>query len=584
MTDKAASVAQNAAAPAAERHDAEVEFRKAEGVSGLAAQLLPSAEIQPVIDFIESQWEDSMMAKGGVVIKGPWADRKRERGGQSVFVDDFQVQAQGAYWDRPGLLGFDSMRAMVEQTPILNSIILTRIRQVNRFCRPQMGGAGPGFLIKHIDPNHELSPEQQDSVQRLTKFITNCGWEAKPRLRKKLKRDAFHQFMAKFVRDSLTMDASPIETEFKRDRSLGLDGFYSVDGATVRLCTEEGYDGDDQIFALQVIQGNIRHAYTMDDLVYEVRNPRSDVTACGYGYSETEMLIKVVTYLLNAMTYNGSFFDKNSIPRGLLQLVGNYDPSDLAAFKRAWNAMIRGVQNSHNMPVMVAKDTESKAMFTEIGGQLDEMAFAKWLTFLTSIACSMWGIAPEEVSMESFAASKSALSGNDTEEKIVSSTDKGLRPLLTFGETVLSDFVIQEFSEEFQFAFVGLDDEDKQAKNERQKLTMRWNEMRALDGLDPVQGPMGDAPMNPVLITPWLQEQGIGQEQEDFGDPDAADAEADGGAAGEDEEQDSGEAGDGDASGGGAPDFGSGEAGSDDMAKALSDADFGLPPVWRLEV
>jgi hypothetical protein len=44
--------------------------------------------------------------------------------------------------------------------------------------------------------------------------------------------------MAKSVRDTLTMDAAPIETEFKRARDLGLDGFYAVDGASVRLCTE----------------------------------------------------------------------------------------------------------------------------------------------------------------------------------------------------------------------------------------------------------------------------------------------------------------------------------------------------------
>ena len=70
---------------------------------------------------------------------------------------------------------------------------------------------------------------------------------------------------------------------------------YAIDGATIRLCTEEGYRGDDEVFALQVVQGNIRAAYTYDDLIYVPRNPRTDVMVGGYGMSETELLIQTVT-------------------------------------------------------------------------------------------------------------------------------------------------------------------------------------------------------------------------------------------------------------------------------------------------
>ena len=77
--------------------------------------------------------------------------------------------------------------------------------------------------------------------------------------------------MSKSVRDSLVMDSAPIELEWKRDKSKGIDGFYAVDGATIRLCTEKVYDGDDTIFALQVVEGMITSAYTHDDLIYENR-------------------------------------------------------------------------------------------------------------------------------------------------------------------------------------------------------------------------------------------------------------------------------------------------------------------------
>ena len=560
MVDQsAASVAQDIHAPAGERYDANADLTHT-----ALQSLIPSAELQPIIDHINDQFAEADFAKsiGSNVYRFPGAKRPAPRGAQSVIVDDQQIGSQGQWWDRPGLLNFDSMRAMVDQTPILNSIVQTRIRQVLRFCRPQMSHAEAGFVIQHVDRTVELNDDQQKSIQILQSFVTNCGWEQDPRRRKRLKRDNFSQFMARSVRDSLTMDACPIETEFKRDRSLGLDGFYAIDGGTVRLCTEQGYEGDDEIFALQVIQGTIRGTYNYDQLIYEVRNPRTDVTASGYGYGESEMLIRVVTYMLNTMTYNGSFFDKNSIPRGVLNLYGNYDQADLAAFKRYWNAMVRGIQNVHNMPVMVSKDSESKAEFTEIGGQLDEMAFQKWVTLLTSICCAIYGISPEEISMESFATSKSSLGGSDTQEKIVSSNDKGLRPLLTFYENLFSDFIIQAPSPEYNLRFMGLDGDDEKSRFEMRKLTLTLNEGRIGDGYDAIEGPLGDAPLNPVLIPVWQAITGIGQpepEQEDFGDPDA-----------------------------GAPEPGADDVGEtddtpdpdqDDMAKAL---DFGLP-IYRIE-
>ena len=538
MADSAAAVAQHPDAPAAERYDAGAALHNA-----ALSELVPAPQVREAVDYILGQHQEAELAKaqrGGLIA----VPGKRDRGApeaQSVFLDDWQVASQGEYWDRPGALGFDGMRAMVDQTPILNAIVLTRQRQVARFCRPQAKRSDAGFVIQHVDKNKELSDRANKQVQMLESFMLNCGWETDPRARKRMKRDTLAGFMAKSVRDSLTMDAAPIETVFRTDRSLGLDGFHAVDGATIRLCTEHGYEGDDEVFAVQVIQGRIRAAYSYDELVYEVRNPRTDITASGYGYSETEMLIRVVTYLLNTMTYNGSFFDKNAIPRGILQLYGEYGPDDQAAFKRYWMAMQRGVQNAHNMPVLFSKDKESGADFTEIGGQLNEMAFGKWMSFLTSVACAIFGIAPEEVSMESYATAKSALSGSDTEEKLVSSSDKGLRPLLAYYEGVFSDFLIQTFSPEYCLRFVGLDADDAKNRFEMRKLVCTVNEARAQEGYDAIDGPIGDAPLNPSLLPVWQAVSGVGQPEqpeEDFGDPDAADA----AAAGEDAPKDDDEA------------------------------------------
>jgi len=578
-TDTARSVAFDPRAPEDERYDANLEIQQSATAAG------PHAKFAEIIDFIKSDYAEQDFMKSisdAKIVQFPSKQAQQNRPGmQSVFLDDMQISWQGGYFEKQGSLNFATLRAMAEGTPLISSIIITRMRQVARFCAPQESGEGPGFAIRHIEKNHALSDEEQNSVNLLTKFFQNCGWEMNPRKRRKLKRDDFSSFMMKSVRDTLVMDNAPIETELKRDRDLGIDGFYAVDGASVFLVNELDYDGDDEIFACQVVNGQIRAAYSYDDLILVPRNPSSSILTAGYGTSELEFLVKIVTGFLNALEINLSGMSKNSIPRGFMSLIGNYDERDLAAFKRYWTSTVRGVQNRFNMPVMVSKDAESKAEFVEIGNQVDEVMYQKWMELLGAIACAVYSIAPEEINWTSFTASKSSLSGSDTSEKLAQSMDKGLRPLLSYYQNLFTDYILSDFSDKYVFRWTGLDEEDEQQRFEARKLAQTWNEFRAAEGLEAIEGDQGEMPMNPSFIGPWMQIKGIGQQQpdqgqgEDFGTPpegeDAQD-EANGDAGG----QDQGEQGGPDE--GGSPDAAQGQADAGEGGEAGGDAwspDFG---------
>lgn len=449
-----------------------------------------------------------------VVVPFPNTHAKK-RGMQSVYLDDLQIQLMGDWYEKRHGLSFSGLREMVRQTPILNAIIMTRQRQIQRFTRINETGEGPGFTVRHVDKDHQISKDEQASIRELNRFFAHCGWEANPRARRAMRRDSLTQFALKAVRDTLTMDSLGIETEMKRDRALGIDGFYCVDGATIRLCTEDGYRGHDEVFALQVVKGRITAAYTYDDLIYVPRNPTTDVDMAGYGISEVELMVRIVTGFLNAMTYNLRGFDSNSIPKGILHLSGNYSPEDLAAFKRYWNSMVKGVNNAWTLPVMVSKDQESKASFENFGIEHTDLYFAKWMTFLTSLACAIFGISPSEINFDSFTGGNtSALSGSDTEEKLIDSKDKGLRPLLSYFEDIFSDYMLSAFSDKYVFRWTGLDEEDRQMREERAKLVLTVNEMRAQEGYDAIKDDWGDAPLNPSLIGVWQQSQ-----PQDFGQP-----------------------------------------------------------------
>lgn len=567
MTESAQSVAFDTSAPSGEKLAALAELQKGFAPTS-DGDLLPMDAVHDVLTSIREELEESAFLKAidpKVVPFPSNAAKDGKRGMQSVRVDDWNLSIQGDYWEKPGILSFQSMRAMVEQTPVLNAVVLTRIRQVQRFCQiSESGNDAPGFEIRHVDKSHQMTDSERESIQLLNRFMANCGWEFNPRRRKSLRRDSFSQFMAKAVRDSLTMDSCAIETEFKKDRALGIDGFYSVDGATIRLCNEDGYRGDDELFAIQLVDGRISAAYTYQDLIYEARNPRSDVRSAGYGMSETELLIRVVTGFLNAMTYNIKGFDSNSIPKGMLHLTGNYDDKDIAAFKRYWNAMVRGINNTWSLPVMVSKDQESKAAFEKFGVEFNEMYFSKWMTFLTSIICAIYGMSPAEINFDSFTAgSTSALSGSDTAEKLAASKDSGLRPVLSYFQALFTDYIVGDFSDKYVFRWTGLDPEDAEKKHEIRKLVLTVDEIRAEEGYEAHENPdIGKAPVNPSMVGLYMQSAGIGQQQG-----------ADGGQ-GDDEEdgdEDYGQV-DDDQEGGGADEEG-GEAEPDGNADGEADQD-----------
>ena len=505
MSDNALFTAHDPRAPADERNDA---------LTSAQSAALPSSimDMLPLVEYMAQQREEEefnkALRKPNVVPFPSQNAQTKNKGMQSVWLDDREIQILGDWYEKPSTFSFDMMRHMVDQTPILSAVVMTRIRQVKRFCRVQSNDRGPGFHIcLKNQSGQKVNKKEQESIDALQGFISNCGWEANPRQRQRLKRDNFSGFMSKFIRDTLVLDSAPIETEFKRDRSLGLDGFYAVDGATLRLCSEDGYRGDDEIFALQVIQGNVRAAYTYDDLIYVPRNPRTDVCNGGYGMSEVELLVRTVTGFINAMTYNQKYFDSNSIPKGLLHLSGNYSQDDISSFKRYWNSMVKGINNSWALPVMVSKDQDSRATFEKFGVEANEIMFAKWMTFLTSIICAIYGIAPDEINFESFTAGSSSLSGSDTKEKLINSKDKGLRPLLAHCEDIISDYILAEFGDKYAFRFTGLDEKTPELEWQEEVATSTWDELRQRRNKQPIGGLLGDAPTNQAMIPVYLQSQ-----------------------------------------------------------------------------
>lgn len=413
--------------------------------------------------------------------------------------------------ERPGT-GFEFLRTVVEGTDVIKAILLTRQRQVSAFAVPESDPSPTGWRFVRRD-RKKIAKGEQKKLLALEDFVLNCGDESDPRERKRLDRVSFQQWMKTFIWQTLSADAAPLETVLTAKGELS--GWYNVPYSTVRLCSESGYEGDDRVIGVQLINAVPHVAYTLDDLVYEVRNPRADLDVNGYGYSETEMIVRLCTAYINTVAFNMAGMDRNSLPRGVGIVYGDFESRAQQEFKSMMKAMATGAGNRFNVPWLFSKGKDTGGIDWKKLDEVEEMMFARWLTFLMSISCAVFGIDPNEINFNSFAVQKSSLSGNDTEEKLAHSRDKGLIPTVRFPFDVFNEHVLRLKTDEYKVEPVGLYPEDEKAKQERLKLSSTIDELRDVDGRDPMEDEdLGKAPSNASLMQVHMGKLQLRQQQE----------------------------------------------------------------------
>lgn len=453
---------------------------------------------------------DSTMLQKAMRLEGySYAGGSVKRGGHTSIlqVNEFGVVQGGGLsrWvERPSSGGFAFLRDVVHSVDIIKAIILTYQRKVSGFCQPASKENPLGFTWDRKD-GEKITKQDKKEIQRLEDMLMNSGDEQDPRVRKRMRRNDLTGFVTRLVWDSLAFDACPIETEMTTGGKLS--GWYNIPAETIRLCTEEGYEGDDEITAVQILEGVPRVAYTYSDIIYEIRNPRTDLWVNGYGFAESEMIVRVLTAYLNSFNYNAAGLDRNAIPRGLLTLFGEYDMPELLAFKSQLRSMLHGASNRWVLPVLASRSKEGGAAYVPIDTNYNEMYFAKWTTLLVSICCAVFTIDPQEIHFDSFSGhASSPLSGQDTAEKLSHSRNKGLIPLLQFLSRILNQWLIPLMTKKYILRFTGLIEKDPTQEHELFKLGAKIREVREMNGQEPWGDEMMDeAPANPALMSLYIQ-------------------------------------------------------------------------------
>ena len=521
----ASAVATDPRASADERMDAEAQAAKR--AASYASQLDPNAMLAFAQAVAKASDENERRAERNV--------RPLSEGlspGVAKVALTLSPDEQRSVWlVRPVGLDFPRLRQVVRSDVVLKSIIWTRISQVGRFLVPSQDEWRPGFRFRYRDPNREVNDSDSDRFWWLSRWIMNCGAEFDTRRRRALRRDNVFDFTSKHLQDSLSLDAAPIE--IVPTLAGRTHGFVAVDGARTYL-TDPVYGLDssenlpelahkfsgihlpdpEEVTAVLVREGRIQAWFSNDDLLYPVRRPTTDANWMGYGQPEPEELINIVTAFLNAISLNARGFTHNSIPQGILTLFGDFTNEDVQQLREEWDAWTSGVSNRWRLPVMVSRDRESGATYVPTGQNFTEMMFSRWMTFLVSIKTALYMMDPEEINFEAFTSRTSTLSGSDTEERITSSRDKGLYPLLGFYQRTLNE-LISTVDDEVELYWTGLMP-DQQAMKADENLAATYGEFRGKRGMPaPTSDLLANAPMNPALQGIYIQEmQQRAQEQQ----------------------------------------------------------------------
>lgn len=412
--------------------------------------------------------------------------RSAEQNKSIFFLPDSIAYSGRGYKETLSRISFQTLQRMGNLYCVKN-VISTRIEQITRFLKFSTDEQKEGFTIRRKrslfnskEDMKEMTKAEQKRVERIVRFLEDGGetdkWEMP---------DSFVTFVRKIMQDSLSIDQ--LAFEITRTRGQELHQFKAIDGSMIRFLDtvdpnyahqfdQYRYKGYlpkyCQVFDQQIVFNKQLNTYVMYypwELGFGIRNVGTDIWQNGYGRSELESLIEIITYILNGVQYNGNFFKNGSNPKGFIKMNGpNTNQTQLNDFKQKWRQMLTGTENSYKIPIFAGLDLE----WVDLQKGNRDMEFDNWTKFLIVLLCSVYRIDPSELGFQ-FKEAANLFGQQGQRERLDHSKQKGLYPLLIFLQDIINKFLISELDEEMEFAFTGIEveDEEKQVKLDSEKLS-----------------------------------------------------------------------------------------------------------------
>jgi hypothetical protein len=448
----------------------------------------------------------------------------------SVFFDPNDLSGNGkGFKDSRGILSFDTLRRMGDIW-IIRAIVNTRIEQIQNFLHFSEDEQKEGFTIRRKkglfkdNEEKELNNEEKRIIENIVKFLERGGWTDKWE-----NVDDLQTFVRKITFDSLTLDQ--IAFEIVRNRNWELSKFRAVDASLIRFLDSVDpkqqealesyrYKGYLPRYCMVWEEMILKNPTTKEPILYYpwelgfgIRNKSSNIRRNGYGTSELEILVEIITWILWGMQYNGAFFSQGSQPKGFINVKNaNISNSTLNEFRQVWSQTMKGVQNSHRVPVVNGIDLE----WIDLQKSNRDMEFNEWLKFLVIISCSVYRMDPTELGFQ-FKDQAQIFGQDGQKQRLQHSREKGLKPLLIFLQNIITEYLVSELNEDYEFVFTGIEVEDEAAQVQLDKEKIEMGAVAMQDIFKKYSGREFDPEKDIILNQVYQTAQAAKQQQEMFG-------------------------------------------------------------------
>lgn len=500
-----------------------------DGLDGLSLQELQiMAQAAPIAlrnrlqkSLNSENFEEVMKAQAFIAEQQKNGRRAPQPEIKSILWNPSEIGFNGkGYRDPNNGIAFGTLNRMGDIF-IIKAIINTRIEQVQNFLKYSVDDQKPGYQIRYKrspgsegSDEKELSEKDKKIVDYIVRFLEEGGendkWECE---------DNFQEFTRKVLRDSLVLDQMTFE--LVRARNMNLKKYRAVDAALIRqLDTNDPryrqmfenfrWHGYLPRYAMvwdgQIIRHPVSDEYVVFypwELGYGIRNKTTNVLRNGYGCSELETLIEIVTWILWGMQYNGNFFKQGSQPKGFINVKnGNVDQGTLNEFRQDWKQTMSTVYNSHKIPVIQGIDLE----WIDLQQTNRDMEFTEWIKFLLVIACAVYRMDPSELGFQ-FQDAARIFGQEGQKERLDHSKQKGLTPLLVFYQNILNKYIISEIDDRLELVFTGIEIEDEAAQVELDKKKSEAGFVSLEDMFEKYSGRKFDPNKDTILNTVYQSAQ-----------------------------------------------------------------------------
>ena len=448
---------------------------------------------------------------------------------QSVFFDPNDLSGNGkGFKDSKGILSFEILRRM-GNIHIIRSIVNTRIEQIQNFLHFSEDDQKEGFTIRKKtslfkESKKEISSAEKKKIEEIVEFLMNSGFNEKWD-----NIDDFQTFVRKIAFDSLTLDQ--LAFEVVRDKGWNIKKYRAVDASLIRFLDSvdpkqreqledyrfKGYlprfcmTWDDQILINPTTKEPI--LYYPWELGFGIRNKSSDIRKNGYGTSELEILVELITGILWSVQYNMNNFSIGSTPKGFINVKNaNISDSNMNEFRQAWSQMMTGVRNAKRTPVINGIDLE----WIDLDKSNREMEYQEWAQFLVIMVCSVYRIDPSELGF-SFKNQAQVFGQDGQKARLQHSREKGLKPILIFLENIITKYLVSEIDEDYEFVFTGIEVEDEETQVNLDKIKLESGMVSMQDIFKKYSGREFDSENDIILNQVYQQAQASKQQQEMFG-------------------------------------------------------------------